>query len=165
MRQRKLGVLLLLVVVMVCGMLLTACGKHTKPSSVEDFMSIASKHTMTIIDQSSKIGQGSKIKSLHLATKGEEKDTRIQLEFYLMESKDACKDTYDEVTNQFKASYSKKSGYEESHSEEGSYASTIISTDTKYYKVARIGDTLVVGISPVQGGKTELETLFDELGY
>ena len=166
MKYRKKWFCCISVVFLVCVILMTGCGgKKVSKASNEKFISVVDKHVMTVIDQSSKIGANSVVQSLYLGTKGEEKDTRIQIEFYTIESNEACQDTYTGLVNQVTTSYSNKPGYQTtSNGDEEFCASTTVCTDTKYYRISRIEDTLLVGISSSADMK-EVDDIFKELGY
>lgn len=179
-QSKKIQVLTMLCVLM--AVLLTACGQKTATDK-ETFASVLDSHDFEVVDQSSMIAEGSDFSVVYLAqpnsdeTDTESEDTEIsedsetglfsgqyQIEFYKFNDADSCESTYDTLDDELVSSYKSASGYATTEKSSGSYERRNVTTDSRYYVITRIEDTLIVAISPVSE-KDTLNSILKELGY
>lgn len=155
-RNKKLCCMLL----SICMLSLTACGKDKEPVSADMFVEQMERAGLTVTDQTAEVMEGSGLSSAQVASlEGE-----YQIEFYQMDGEDHAKNIYNNAKDDLENQYETANGVAKTNVSMRNYAKFTITAEDRYFIVSRISDTMIYATATKENKDTVKDTVTG-LGY
>jgi len=147
--------LIIVIVIFLC----LGCGKISSPLTLEEFQDECDKNELYFYDISENFKESEKIIQAGMAS------TSVwHIEFYIFNDEDDAKEAYDTNKEDFLEIKKESSTYSDSDKEYNNKNTYSLITNTTYYYVSRIDETLIYVKVPVEN-RGRVKKFVEELGY